>query len=213
MTILKDSLNTANPNKIASAMQSLPAGAAFVADPSLFAGTVTSNIMALPTPAASLLKVYAMTGTTAGATLTIVADGATLATGECKVNAAGNVAFFATDAITSAYAYYLPEQGDLVSEQINVASSSATLAGSCRAIRLVSCTVDNGLVTGSKTILLQGATPSAGQVALGAGNSTVTFNATDVVTGTATITYLQMPGYGTAPASLASKLQTQNYGL
>ena len=72
----------------------------------------------------------------------------------------------------------------------------------------MSATVVNGLVLGAKTVMLQGATPSAGQVALGVGNSTVAFNATDVVTGTATIVYYAMPGYGNAAASLATRLQS-----
>lgn len=206
MASLIDTLNTSNPNAAPSAMQSAKIGDALNVSAGFFAGTVTSNILTLPSPAGCAVRVYAMSGSVVGP-CTILAESATLATTECKVNALGNISFFATDAVTSAYVFYHAAGPAAITQTVNVASSAALFAGSNRSLRLVSVTVDTGLVLGSKTVLSQGATPSAGQVALNAAGTGLTFNATDVVTGTATAVYIPMPGYGTTEASLATRLQ------
>lgn len=205
MTLLIDVLNGSNPNKLPSAMQAVGVGDAFASNAQFFGGAVSLNILSLPAPAAGLLKVFRMAGAALGP-CTFVAESATPAAGQCRINAAGNIEFAAADAVTSAYAYYCGEEGKRITETVSVVGSAASFASN-RALKVISANVITGVVLGSKPASAQGVAPALGFVSLTNACTGVTFNAGDVVAGQASVTYIAMPGFGAQGASVSSKLQ------
>lgn len=206
--ILRDALNEANPNKIASALQQLQCGSAFGVAPMFVKGAVTSNVLVLPDNAKAAFGLVAL-ATAAGSVAGVKTfTTGVVATTEFAINGAGNIVFFGTDAVTAAEVYYIPAQGEVFEETVVVDSSTGTFTASRGAVVLLEAEVVDGLIPGSKTISARSATPGAGAVALSLVGTTVAFNAADVVSGTARLKYVVTPGTGST-TSLLDKLGTE----
>lgn len=204
---LSQALNESNPNKIASALQSLECGNAFAAAPVFYKGTVTSNVLTLPENARAAygLVALATAGSVAGVkTFTL----GTVATTEFAIDGAGNIVFFGADAVTSAEVWYIPVQGDVIEEGVPVASSVATFSASRGSVLVLSAAVTTGIITGSKIVDARAGTPGAGHVSLSLVGTSVAFNAADVISGYATIRYVVTPGTGNT-VSLVNKLNSE----
>lgn len=203
--ILRDALNEANPNKIASALQELQCGSAFGAVPVWFNGSVTSDVMSLPVKAAFGLIAYATAGGLTGVkTYTTGAVGP----GTFILNGQGNAVFFNADGVTAAEIFYVPVQGEVYEETVPVTSSSASFTGSRASVLLLSAEVVDGLSPGSKVISLRGAAATAGAAALSVAGTSVVFSATDVVNGLARLRYVVTPNTG-GTTSLLYNLETE----
>lgn len=207
---LKAALNEANPNKIAAVLNAVRSGAAFGAIPQFFRGTVTADVLALPEElrAAAVLQGFRVAG---GATGQIIPEvqGTTPAAGEAAPNPVGNVVFAAADVVTEAEVMYLPFQGEIFEDFVVVAASSATLLGSRRGAVLLSAEVVTGVIPGAKTVDFRGAAIAAGEVGLALSGLTVTFNAADVVAGTARVRYVAQPGVGNGVQKSLATLLTE----
>lgn len=191
--ILRDALNEANPNKIASALQELQCGSAFGAVPVWFKDSVTANVMSLPVKAAFGLVAYATAGTVTGVkTYTTGAGGP----GTFVINGQGNAVFFDADAVTAAEIFYVPVQGEVFEETVPVTSKIASFTGSRGSVLLLSAEVVDGLVPGSKVISQRGDAAKPGAAALSVAGTTVVFEATDVVNGLARLRYVVTPNTG-----------------
>ena len=198
MTTLRQSLNKGNPNSIAVALQMLAAGEALAILPRTVRGTVAAHKLSLPEDgkAGGILNVYGM-GTTPGWKVALAhGSNAAPATGEAKVDGAGDIVFAAADAITAAVVRYFPIEGEIWEDTIDIATNVGTLLGGRRAICILSATRLTGGALGVSTPVFRPATPTAGQVAIvGTDDSQVAFPAADAVT-RATIRYLAIPGVG-----------------
>jgi hypothetical protein len=193
--ILRDALNEANPNKIASALQELQCGSAFGAVPVWFKDSVTANVMSLPVKAAFGLVAYATAGTDTGVK-TYTTGAVAPAPGTFVINGQGNAVFFGADAVTAAEIFYVPVQGEVFEETVPVTSSIASFTGSRGSVLLLSAEVVDGLVPGSKVISRRGDAAKPGAAALSVAGTTVVFEATDVVNGLARLRYVVTPNTG-----------------
>jgi hypothetical protein len=209
MTTVRTSLNKANPGSIAMDLQRLGFGEALNLLPKTVKGTVTSNKLTLPENArAQRIHMAYGVGTSSGYKLPrAVGDATAPSAGECTIDAAGNIVFNGTDAITSATVHYTSVEGEIFEETIDVASNAGTLLGSRRAITLLSATRVTGGATGAATPVQRGATPTTGQAAIGAADdSLIAFAGADAVT-RATVRYVAIPGQGnTTYSSVAAGL-------
>lgn len=199
---LSDALNESNPNKLPNAGHDALLGSALQKNPAQF-GTfaVASDIATLPdgAKAAQVLSVFVRAG---GATGYFVAapEETTPAAGEFAVNAMGDVEFAAADAVTSAEIVWVPCEGDVITETMQVTASAGTFLQSRRARKLLSVTVDVGVSTGAKGINPRGSAAAAGLVAINTAGTGLVFDAADVVDGSATISYIATPSQGTGVA-------------
>lgn len=111
---LQTVLNEGNPNKLPAACREVNLGNA-LAHVRTAKVEVVSNVATLPAGGKALLFVggFATAGTTTGA-LVPANLGATLATGQVAPNAAGNLAFFAADAVTAAEVTYISFESEAV---------------------------------------------------------------------------------------------------
>lgn len=200
---LSDALNESNPNKLPNAGHDAMLGSALQKNPAQF-GTfaVASNIAVLPTSAkaAQALSVFSRAGTLTGY-LEVVAEETTPTTGQCSVNASGDIRFASADAVTSAEITWSPCEGDVITETMAIASSAGTFLQSRRARKLLSATVVTGVTPGAKAILPRGSASTAASVSINAAGTGLVWNSADVVAGTATISYIATPGQGTGVAS------------
>jgi len=185
---LRDALNEANPNHVPDGLQRLPAGEAFGLIPRTEVVSIVSNVATLSVPALRLISVY---GQTAAAYATIVAPEATPAAGEATVNAKGQLAYTVANQV--AEVTYIPVEGTIVTEVVQVAASVGSFLGGKKSQKVLSVEVVTGLVLGAKGVLARAATATSGNVSLRADGSGVSFNAADVVTGTARVTYVATP--------------------
>lgn len=202
-------LDEANPNKIPSGLQVVRAGKAMKLIPRFEAGTVTANVLTLPEDAKALhvLLAFARTGTATGWKIG-VSPAATLAAGQVNVTPTGDIAFFGTDAVTGAEVWYIPMEGELVEDTIQVTAGGAgTLLGERQALRVLEAEVLTGAAPGNKTVVQRGATPAAGEAAATAPGQ-VAFNGADIAGtgGTARILYIARPNVGSALPSLGQRL-------
>ena len=205
---LKDAGDQGNPNKVGDFNQVAKMGSALsrnAAHSALLA--VSGDAASLPEgrKAAQVLEARATAGTATGP-LTPVDYGATPAAGEIAVSAAGDLEFAAADGVTECEVVYMPMEGDVIEENVPVASSAASVAQGRRVRMLLEAEVLQGASAGTKTVANRGATPAAGEVAA-ADDGTLAFNAADVVAGEARVKYIAFPGVGTGVAdSLAERL-------
>jgi len=209
---LRAALNESNPNKLPVGGHDVLIGSALGLTPAYFEGAVAADILTLPeeAKAAAPLLVFARTGGTTGYKVPTDPETVPLA-GEVSITPTGDLIFAAADAVTTVEATYAPIEGDIITEQVDVAASVATLLFARRARMLLAVTVDVGVVLGAKLIVPRGtAAPALGEVALDAAGTGVVFNAGDVVAGRATIRYIAAPGVGVGVTlSLRARLQTQ----
>lgn len=199
-------LNEANPNKLPNALQQAQLGNIADLTAKFAKGAVVSNVLVLPEEAraAGILTALATAGTTPGFK-TPVLHSATVATLQCKVDAVGNIAFFATDAITAAEVVYFAAEGDVVQDDIIVTPGTGigTLDGD--AVILLSATVLTGTALGAKTVLTRAeSAPAAGNVNLGLTANQVRFAVADAVA-TARVRYVAKPAV-TVDAAIRSQV-------
>lgn len=203
---LIDILNESNPQKVADADRIAQMGNALGLIPRRVRGTVTSHILTLSVKAAVVLAAIATAGGATG-NLTPIRTGAAPAAGQVTVSPTGDIQFAAADAVTSAEVVYLSaESGGVFTETVDVAASVGTLLQSRRGSVLLSATIDVGISTGPVTVDFRGVAPAAGEASLNLLGTGVSFNAADVVTGRATITYIAQPDVGGAGTSLGTRL-------
>lgn len=203
-----DVLNESNPNKLPSAAQIAKLGSALGLEAAFLDSAVSANAIVLPNAAKALVGIAAF-ASVAGATgaKTFVSGGAPVA-GEFSVSATGDIVFAAADAVTQAEVSYMPIEGEVITESVSVAASSAALPSGRKACLLLSATLDAGIAPGPKTVMARGAAPAAGEAAISASGLAVAFNAADVVAGSCTLTYIVTPGSG-GTSSLTSRLAQQ----
>lgn len=205
---IKDVLNESNPNKLPSGAQIAQLGSALALEPIFIDSAVSANAIALPNASKAKLGLAAF-ASAGGATgpLAFVAGGAPVA-GEFSVSAAGDLVFAAADAVTRAEVSYLPFEGEIITETVNVAASAAALPSGRKTSLLIAASVVTGIATGAKSVMARGSAPAAGEAAINAAGSSIVFNAADVVAGSALLTYVITPGSG-GTSSLASRLAEQ----
>lgn len=211
MSTLHDSLNTANPTSLPSGAQVAKLGDALAITPAFARGATSSGntLLVLPTNAKAIriLSAFAIAG---GVTGYLVPDEgeAAPATGHCSVSPSGDILLRGADAITSIEVTYMPCEGAIVTETINVAASVGTLLSGKAARKLLSATVVTGVIAGAVGTIdaRSAAAPAAGHCSLSLNGLTVNFNAAQVVNGTVSVTYIATPGIGAADPSLASRL-------
>ncbi len=194
---LKNALNLANPNGFADAMRVLKFGNMLRANrtflrkkaPAADAGslaTLQAIVLADDGKASSIERAYARTATAGQGELTVVAYGATPATGQIAVGPNGNLVVLASDAILSLDVSYHPDKYDLAEVTLPVAANAAALPVQATAkgvIMLLEVIVTAGTATGKKIVLVPGAgAPAAGQARLNLAKDTVSFAAADAVT-------------------------------
>lgn len=202
---LLSALNESNPNKVSDALRDVKAGTAFLNAPSFIDSAVSSDtiILADGNKAALGLAAFASAGGATGP-LAFVAGGAPVA-GEFSVTPAGDLIFAAADAVTRAEVYFIAVQGEVFTESLEVAASSAAFSSGRKGAVLLSATITAGLALGPKTPVARGSAPAAGEAAIAADGLSVAFNVADVVAGSATVTYIVTPGSG-GTSSVFSRL-------
>lgn len=174
---------------------------------------VVNDVMVLPDSqkCESILGGFASVGTLTGPLLGLD-PGATQIAGTVKPDADGNVLFATADAVTQAEIVYVTIEGSLVSRQLQVTINLATLPGGEKLRQILSVVSDEGGVTGTLAVALRGATPGAGFAAINAAGTRILFAAADAVT-LATVSYLAMPGTGSAADGLAARLASDMNNL
>lgn len=180
---LREAFNDADPNKTADLMRKVRMGDVLALGPRSVVGAVSGDVLTLPegAKAVRLLKGYARAGTATGY-LEPIADDDTLAAGEIQITPTGDVAFFATDAVTEAEVTYLTQEGEVVEQVLPVSSDLAALAQGAEGVILLEAEALAGSATGTATVVARGTTPSPGEAALTDDGASVEFAAADAVT-------------------------------
>ena len=215
---LRAILNEGNPNKVPAAVNSLNGGTALALLPRSVQGApvaaagitpvANSDVLVLPenAKARAVLVAFAAAGVTTGYLTPVAGDGAP-ATTNVGVSPNGDILFDnATDDVTDAEVMYLPIEGPVVEDFVDVAASSATLLRGNRAVVLLEVEVLTGASPGAVLADERGNTPASGEAALNDTGLTVDFNAAQVVGGTARIRYIAQPGIGSAARSVGTEL-------
>lgn len=182
--------NESNPNKLANFFRGVGGGNALKLVAQTYEGTVTSNVLTLPSGArcAAVLAAFATAGTSAGAKTPI--PGASPSAGQVGIDQFGHIVFNGTDAVTSAVVVYVVAEGDTISvaAQTNGSGLAAIPSGG-KARLLIAATVSGA----DRTVIARGGTPSAGQAALTNLGTGVQFNAADANL-PCVLTYVELPG-------------------
>jgi len=170
---------------------------------------VATNVLVLPVgaKAAILVSAYATAGTVTG-NFTPVLGGAP-ATTQASINAAGDIIFQATDAVTAAEVTYTTHEGQTFTEVIPVAGSTGTPLANKSAVFLISAEVTVGVATGAVTPDFRGVVPATGEAAIGDLGTDIEFNAAQVIAGSALVTYIAAPGVGVALDSIGDRLDAE----
>lgn len=196
---LRTILNEGNPNKLADANRQLQMGEAMALVPRTFRGALVTNILVLPETAkcAAVLSAFATAATSEGQKVPDVA-GVVPAAGEAAPNAAGDIAFNATDAVTEAEVVYLAFEGAIVEDflVVDTGTDIATFLGGRAAAVLISAEALTGSVTGAKTPAPRGGAAATTLCALTDDGLGVLFNAATDAVLTARIRYIAQPGVG-----------------
>lgn len=201
-----------NQNTIGQFNSGVRIGSALELLKRFFTGAAATNVMVLPVgaKAATIVSAYATAGTVTGE-FTPVLGGAP-ATTEVSINAAGDIVFQATDAVTAAEVNYTIHEGQTFTETIPVAGSTGTPLANKSAVFLVSAEVTVGVSTGAVTVDFRGVVPATGEAAIGDLGTDIEFNAAQVVAGSARVTYIAAPGVGVALDSVGDRLDADvNY--
>jgi hypothetical protein len=211
---VKQVFTDGDATKMHSAAQIANLGDGLALIPRTIRATVTTHVLTLPNEAKAqaLLEVWALTGTSDGRK-TIVAKETAPSAGEVAITPGGDIIFNATDAVTLAWALYVPVEGTIQTKTIPVlASGAAALTQDHEAIQLISASLvaSAGItLAGAKTIVARAdGAPSSTEARLEIDGLTVFFNATDAGTGgEATITYIATPGIGSIDDAFGDLLE------
>lgn len=204
-------LNEFNPNKGPSGAQLVSIGKALRTNSPQFAtGVPVADVLVLPDGEKAMLAVsgFALTGGTAGP-LDAADLGTVPAITTVGVDGKGDLVFAAADAVTLAEVTYIPAEGDVIEEEIDVSAAgvAAFLQGR-RGVLLLEATLLTGTTPGAKTIDFRGVAPAVTEAALTDAGQPA-FNGVDVgaVPVRATVKYVAAPGVGTGVAdSLVDRL-------
>lgn len=209
---LRAILNEANPNKLATGLQMAGIGAFLAAQPRWGRFAVVANKIVLPENAkcAVIHACYVTAGTVSGR-FTPVWD-STPATTQVSADAAGDLVFLNTDAVTVAEVLYVPHEGEVYEDVVAVAANVGAPQAARAIAQLISVTVTKGTALGAKTLIDRAGAPAAGQAATNLAGSGVAFNAADAVT-EARIKYVAVPGVGTARKTLGVRLDEEIHGF
>lgn len=212
---LQEVLNEANPNVVAFAEKDVGFGDALNATNAQRAGAVASDTFALPdnAKAAAIQSCWVRAGGSTGY-FPAAALGAAPGAGQVGIGPNGDIIFNAGDAVTDAEVVYTAVEGPVVtSEQVEVAGSAAALLASKRGAVLLTVELTESSIpagVGPKAVVARASAPAAGEAALDVTGENIAFNAGDVVTGVALVSYVAQPGEGTGvPASVSVRLQTE----
>lgn len=200
---LKTVLNESNPNKLPSACQVLPLGDALLGGIRRAVLTVdAAGVGALPEEARAHqpLAATARTGGAPGDKLPVnmVPPGA----GNFTVSATGNIQFDVADAVTEAEVLFIGREGTVTEMTVGVVGSTFVLPAGQYGSIILEAEVIVGVTPGLLTPIFRGQVPAAGQVAIGFDGRTFSFNAANIVAGTARIRFLKQPDF-TAGENLA----------
>jgi len=185
---LRDALNRANPNHVGDGLQALPGGEAFNLLPRSEVLAAVAGVVSPSVPALSIVSAFDRTN---GVYLAITAP--EVAAGAASVAVAANGGVTVDPACLSVELVYVGAEGTVVTETVQVAASVATFLAGKTGVKVLSATVLTGVVLGVKATVKRATAPAATKVALNALGNGVTFNAADVVAGTASITYVARP--------------------
>jgi hypothetical protein len=176
MRSLREAANESNPNKVPDVLREVKAGEALSLVPRSLRIAVASNTGVLPedVKAAHILSCNRSAGTVTGPA-TPVLTSATVATNQVKVDQLGNLAFFADDAVTEAEVLYIPAEGEIIEEDLTVASNAGPLHFGRKArVLLEAYNTTSG--ESALTVLLRGAsTPSAGEARINVAGGSILF--------------------------------------
>lgn len=201
--VLQDVLDEGNANRIGDALKALPAGQAFALVPRHVVVTVSGNVATLPegAKAAAIVTGFRSAGTALGV-LTPMPEGTTLAAGECAVNATGDVAFFAADAVTEAELVYIAVEGEIFEDDLTVATNVGALPSGRRAAVLLSATDTTSGASTALTVLGRSDTNP------GATEARISGNGTDMRFGgavtSARVRYIAQPAVSVGDALLGT---------
>lgn len=208
--VLKDAANEANPNKVPQVMRNRM-GDLMNSSLRYFRGTVTANRLVLPAgaKAAALLNGVIVAATGGTGPIDPQAEDVTLGAGEAAVAMNGDIAFFATDAVTEAEVWYLAYGAAPVSMSIVV--DPATGLGAFNpheAVRLISANATAGTVTGVAAVALRSDAQPTGSaiVNLNLDGANVEFLIADAVTA-ADVVFIPRPGFGPDADTVAGQMQ------
>lgn len=189
---LKTVLNEANPNRLPSALQAVPVGNALATITRTVRVAVSGNVAVLPEEARAraLLNVYVSAGTVSGQ-FGVLVPNATPTTTNAAINAVGNVAFFATDAVTEAEITYVPVEGDIVEDTLVVASNVGVLhSGRNALVILEAFNTTSGSPVALTVLARASSNPAAGNTKIDLTGDSLRFEAS--VT-SATVRYVASP--------------------
>ncbi len=204
---LRQVINEANPNKLASAADQARLGDFLARVARTIRVAVVSNTIVLPETAKAeqVLNCYVTAGTVSGR-FSPVSD-STPATTQVSTDPKGDIVFLNTDAVTEAEVTYLPFEGQVVEETVPVASNLAAPSAGRRILCALRAEALAGTSVGVKTLQDRAATPTAGQAAQNKLGTGVLFAVADAVT-SAKIKYIATPNFGDQLAPLGTNLDS-----
>jgi hypothetical protein len=194
---LKNNLDAAPPNALPDMFRTVKIGDILRAGPTFLRkklpatsnvqlATLHSIVLADDGKAHNIMRAYARTATAGAGELTVVAYGATPASGQIAVAPNGDIVTLAADVILDLDVVYQPDKYDLVEATVAVATNVLTIptAYTTRgAVLLLEAEATIGTSLGRKIVLVPGAgAPAAGQCRLNVAKTTVTFAGADAVT-------------------------------
>jgi len=197
---VKSVLSQGDQNRLGALAQLSKLGLGLAAMSRTARGAVASDTLVLPEEAKALgvLAAYATVAGTQGP-LTPVLGGAP-ATTEVSTTPGGDIVFAGADAVTEAVVIYLPHEGQIFEDVVDVdAAGAALFRGDRQSMQVISAVLGDGAaVPGTKTQVARGGTPATGEVALTHEGTGLAFLAADVGAGgaTATVKYVALPGVG-----------------
>lgn len=211
---LRAIINEGSQGKVGAALQQSRLGQGLGVVPRTVRLAVASHIMTLPENArcARILRGYKTAADTPGEVTPLVSNASLSSAGDAAPNAIGNILFLAGDAVTQAEIVYVPYEGEIVEDIVDVVSDDATLLSSRAAQLLLEAEGLAGSIA-SKTVVARNTTsPTAGQASLLANGTTVRFAAADSVT-RARVRYIALPGVGGQPGPFGTDLdaETRDY--
>lgn len=189
----QQALNRSDLNTLADLLRKLGFGDILAALPTFLRKSATAAVTysgpspkasAQNSPALAVTAAYARAGAGAVGPLTVV-NAVPPAAGQISIAPNGDIITAAADAWTSLDVAYQPDKGDVLEITTDVVANVLTLpqnALNAGPVRLLEAEALVGGATGKKFCEAIGAAPGAGEAALNAALTTVSFNAGDAVT-------------------------------
>lgn len=202
---LRQALNQALTNNQVDAMRGIRSGDAFEQSGMFISGgqgDFTGFALPEAAKASAILTAFATTGTPGF--LTVV--NGTPAAGEIAVSPTGDIALNIADSITNVELVYMPQEGAIFEDLVDVAASVSTLLQSRGGVILLEAEVLTGVIPGVKAVIARASAATASSASLDAAGTGITWDITDVVVGTARIKYYATPGVGGQPLPLVNRL-------